>query len=60
MKYTMVISVQIQIFIWYLHCCNIANIVPQRAEAEQESFGTRPYDILSEVSRTQRNLRKVF
>jgi len=53
MKYTMVLSAQIQIFKWYLQCCNIANIVPERAEAEQESFRTRPYDILSEVSSTQ-------
>ena len=53
MKYKMVLSVQIQIFKCYLHCCSIANIVPQRVEAEKESFGTRSYDILSEVSRTQ-------
>jgi hypothetical protein len=53
MKYTMVLSVQIQIFKCYLHCYSIANIVPQMVEAEQKSFGTRPYDILSEFSRTQ-------
>lgn len=53
MKYTMALSVQIQIFKCYLHCCSIANILPQRAKVEQESFGTRPCCNLSEVPRTQ-------
>jgi hypothetical protein len=49
----MVLSVQTQIFKCYFHSGSIANIVPERAEAEQESFGTRPSVILSEVSRAQ-------